>query len=58
MAPAGADIAYLPGTKKNKPLDIFRFLRRNIVLIIVIGNFGFTLLAPFAHGRGQHHGAG
>ena len=48
MAIAGADSAFLPGTKKNKPIDIVRFLKRNIVLIIVIGNFGFTLLAPFA----------
>lgn len=48
MAIAGANGVFLPGTKKNKPIDIFRFLKRNIVLIIVIGNFGFTLLAPFA----------
>ena len=48
MAMASADISLLPGTKKYKPLDIFQFLKRNIVLIIVIGNFGFTLLAPFA----------
>jgi len=48
MAMAGATGAFLPGTKKNKPIDIVRFLRRNIVTIIVIGNFGFTLLAPFA----------
>jgi len=48
MAMAGANSAFLPGTKKNKPIDIVRFLKRNIVTIIVIGNFGFTLLAPFA----------
>ena len=48
MAMAGADGAFLPGTKKNKPIDIVRFLTRNIVTIIVLGNFGFTLLAPFA----------
>ena len=48
MAMAGADGAFLPGTKKNKPIDIIRFLNRNIVTIIVLGNFGFTLLAPFA----------
>jgi succinoglycan biosynthesis transport protein ExoP len=45
---AGSDGTLLPGTKKSKPIDIFRFLSRNIVTIIVIGNFGFTLLAPFA----------
>ncbi len=38
----------LPGTKKNKPLDIVRFLRKYTVLIIVLGNFIFTLLIPFA----------
>ncbi len=38
----------LPGTKKNKPLDIFRFLKKYTVLIIVLGNFIFTLLIPFA----------
>jgi len=38
----------LPGTKKSKPLNLVRFLRRYTVLIIVIGNFIFTLLAPFA----------
>jgi len=48
MAMAGADGAFLPGTKKSKPIDIIRFLNRNIVTIIVLGNFGFTLLAPFA----------
>lgn len=48
MAMAGADSALLPGTKKSKPIDIIRFLTLNIVTIIVIGNFGFTLLAPFA----------
>jgi succinoglycan biosynthesis transport protein ExoP len=48
MAMAGVSGASLPGTKKNKPIDIIRFLRRNIATIIVIGNFGFTLLAPFA----------
>lgn len=48
MAMAGSDGALLPGTKKSKPIDIIRFLKRNIVTIIVIGNFGFTLLAPFA----------
>jgi polysaccharide biosynthesis transport protein len=48
MAMTGADSASLPGTKKSKPIDIVRFLTRNIVTIIVLGNFGFTLLAPFA----------
>ena len=48
MAAAGSDGALLPGTKKSKPIDIVRFFKRNIVTIIVIGNFGFTLLAPFA----------
>lgn len=48
MAMAGSDGALLPGTKKNKPIDIVRFFVRNIVSIFVIGNFGFTLLAPFA----------
>jgi len=48
MTMAGASGAFLPGTKKNKPIDIVRFLTRNIVIIIVLGNFGFTLLAPFA----------
>lgn len=38
----------LPGTKKTKPLDVFRFLRKYTVLIIVLGNFIFTLLIPFA----------
>ena len=38
----------LPGTKKNKPLDILRFLKKYTVLIIVLGNFIFTLLIPFA----------
>ncbi|SMC99148.1 Uncharacterized protein involved in exopolysaccharide biosynthesis [Desulfocicer vacuolatum DSM 3385] len=38
----------LPGTKKGKPLDIFRFLRKYTVPIIVLGNFIFTLLIPFA----------
>ncbi len=38
----------LPGTKKNKPLDIIRFLKKYTVLIIVLGNFIFTLLIPFA----------
>jgi succinoglycan biosynthesis transport protein ExoP len=48
MAMAGANGAFLPGTKKSKPIDIVRFLTLNIVTIIVLGNFGFTLLAPFA----------
>ena len=48
MAMAGSDGALLPGTKKSKPIDIVRFFKRNIITIIVIGNFGFTLLAPFA----------
>jgi len=38
----------LPGTKKGKPLDIFRFLRKYTILIIVLGNFIFTLIIPFA----------
>ncbi len=45
---AGSDGALLPGTKKNKPIDIIGFVLRNMVTIIVVGNFGFTLLAPFA----------
>ena len=48
MEAAGASGAFLPGTKKNKPIDIVRFLTRNFITIIVVGNFGFTLLAPFA----------
>ena len=48
MEAAGASGAFLPGTKKNKPIDIVRFLIRNFITIIVVGNFGFTLLAPFA----------
>jgi len=48
MAIAGAEGVFLPGTKKNKPVDLIRFITRNIVTIIVLGNFGFTLLAPFA----------
>ena len=48
MAMAGTDGVLLPGTKKNKPIDIVRFFARNIVTIFVMGNFGFTLLAPFA----------
>ena len=38
----------LPGTKKSKPIDIIGFVRRYIVIIIFVGNFGFTILAPFA----------
>ncbi|MDM8541814.1 hypothetical protein QUF90_12070 [Desulfococcaceae bacterium HSG9] len=38
----------LPGTKKSKPVDIIGFVRRYIVIIIFVGNFGFTILAPFA----------
>ncbi|MFK5951472.1 MAG: hypothetical protein QM498_00325 [Desulfobacterium sp.] len=38
----------LPGTKKNKPLDTFKFLKKYTVPIIVLGNFIFTLLIPFA----------
>lgn len=37
----------LPGTKKNKPVDIIRFIKRYSVLIIVLGNFLFTLMVPF-----------
>ncbi len=37
----------LPGTKKNKPVDIIRFIKRYSVLIIVMGNFLFTLMVPF-----------
>ena len=37
----------LPGTKKNKPVDIIRFIKRYAVLIIVLGNFLFTLMVPF-----------
>ena len=48
MEAAGASGAFLPGTKKSKPIDIVRFLTRNFITIIVVGNFGFTLLAPFA----------
>ena len=48
MEAAGASGAFPPGTKKNKPIDIVRFLIRNFITIIVVGNFGFTLLAPFA----------
>jgi len=45
---AGSDGTLLPGTKKNKPIDIVGFVLRNMMTIIVVGNFGFTLLAPFA----------
>lgn len=48
MAVSGGDGVLLPGTKKNKPIDLFRFISRNIIIIIVVGNFGFALLAPFA----------
>lgn len=37
----------LPGTKKNKPVDIIRFIKRYSMLIIVLGNFLFTLMVPF-----------
>ena len=48
MPMAGSDGKLLPGTKKNKPIDIVGFFLKNLVTIIVAGNFGFTLLAPFA----------
>ena len=48
MAEEGSAGSLLPGTKKNKPIDIKGFLSRYAVFILVAGNFGFTLLAPFA----------
>lgn len=48
MTQEGAQLSLLPGTKKNKPFDIAGFVRRYAVIIIVAGNFGFTILAPFA----------
>ena len=48
MAVEGSDQSLLPGTKKNKPIDIKGFLARWGIFIIIVGNFGFTLLAPFA----------
>lgn len=48
MAEEGRDKSLLPGTKKNKPIDLKGFLSRYLVLIVIAGNFGFTLLAPFA----------
>lgn len=46
MSTAQTDL--LPGTKKGKPLDIFRFIRKYALLIIILGNFIFTLIIPFA----------
>lgn len=37
-----------PGTKKNKPVDLARFLKRYLLLVVVFGNFIFTLIVPFA----------
>ncbi|WP_035238084.1 GumC family protein [Desulfobacter vibrioformis] len=42
-----ANTTLLPGTKKNKPVDIIRFIKRYTVFIIVMGNFLFTLMVPF-----------
>ena len=39
---------FLPGTKKSKPFDLFGFVKKYTIVIIILGNFGFTLLAPFA----------
>lgn len=39
---------FLPGTKKSKPFDLFGFVKKYTIMIIILGNFGFTLLAPFA----------
>ncbi len=36
------------GIKKSKPIDIIRFLKRYTVMIIVLGNFIFALIVPFA----------
>lgn len=47
MAEEGNISSLLPGTKKNKPIDIKGFLSRYFVFMIIAGNFGFTLLAPF-----------
>lgn len=44
----GHNTNLLPGTKKNKPVDIIRFIKRYSVFIIVLGNFLFTLMVPFA----------
>ena len=48
MTQDGAPLSLLPGTKKSKPIDIVGFIKRYAVIIIVAGNFGFTILAPFA----------
>jgi uncharacterized protein involved in exopolysaccharide biosynthesis/Mrp family chromosome partitioning ATPase len=41
-------LTFLPGTRKTKPFDIVKFVKQYILIVLILGNFGFTLLAPFA----------